>query len=233
MRTLIKWLLRSLGWELNRIRPAGEEHAFNSAYLRRLGDPATVFDVGVGRGTYPLYEAYPRAKFVLVEPARECEPYIRPIQEKYDCIVHYKAVGSAPGQLEFNVDLDDPEKSSLESRERLTVRQHELDRRIVEVTTLDALLKESPDLKRPIFLKLDTEGHELEALRGAAGLLQVVDFVIAEVSVASRFKGGYRFEDVIEFMRNHGFRFADIIAMAHAPGEIEPRHMDVVFRRTT
>jgi hypothetical protein len=48
-------------------------------------------------------------------------------------------------------------------------------------TTLDALLAERVAPGDRALLKLDIEGHELEALRGAASLLDRVEVVVSEV----------------------------------------------------
>ncbi|HEX6693818.1 MAG TPA: FkbM family methyltransferase [Longimicrobiales bacterium] len=208
------------------------ERGFNAWYLSRIANPRTVFDIGVGNGTYALYEAFPDARFILVEPVREYARVIDEISSKYDCRVYYNAVGAVPGRLEFQVDTTDPEKSSFESREQLTVRDHEIEKREIEVITLDSILCDLQEIEKPVLVKIDTEGHEISALRGATRLLEITDMVIAEVSVARRFVGGYSFEDMILFMKDHGFQVADILAIAHADGELKPRHMDVVFIRS-
>lgn len=220
-----------LGYEISRVQPKAIEKGFNAPYLATLCRPRTVIDVGVGNGTYPLYEAYPKADFILVEPLEECDEVVATVESRYSCKAYHKAVGRTEGRVEFTVDLDDPEKSSFETRSRLTSRPHRLVKRSVEVTTLDAIARNNPRMERPILLKLDTEGHELDALAGATDLLQITDVVISEVSVAKRFEGGYRFEDILLFMKDHDFRFVDILAVAHAPGELGPRHMDVLFMR--
>lgn len=231
MKRQIRSLVRQLGYDITRWQPDPKTHGFNSWYLSTICRPRTVFDVGVGRGTHPLYEAFPEARFILVEPLRDYEPVIDQIRSKYDCRVYYNAVGSRPGQIEFNVDMNDPEKSSFEVRSQLTSRGHTYEKRVVEVTTLDAILQDNPDLEQPILVKIDTEGHEIAALRGAAELLSRAEMVIAEVSVARRFEGGYCFEDMIAFMKEQGYQMADILNIAHADGEVEPRHMDILFRR--
>jgi FkbM family methyltransferase len=222
-------MIHRLGYDL--IRPNPRPRGFNARHLSTICNPRTVFDVGVADGTPELYEAFPKAHFVLVEPVAEYAGAIEQIRQKYDSRVFFKAVGSTPGEAEFTVDHDDPQKSSLQTRASLTRREHTLTKRKVEITTLDTILRECGDLHDPILLKIDTEGHELDALRGATELLRRADTVIAEVSVAKRFEGGYRFEDVLLFMRERGFRLVDILSIAHADGELEPHHMDVVFKK--
>lgn len=231
MKRHVRSLVRQFGFDITRWQPEPKVRGFNAWHLSTICSPRTVIDVGVGRGTFPLYEAFPTARFILVEPLRDYEPIIDEICTQYDCRVYYKAVGRAPGRVEFIVDVDDLEKSSFEVRSRLTSRGHTFEKRVVEVTTLDEIMRDNPDLEHPILLKVDTEGHEIETLKGASELLTRTDMVIAEVSVAKRFESGYCFEDMIAFMREQGFQMADILSIAHATGEVEPRHMDILFRR--
>ena len=231
IKEAIHSVLHSVGYDITRYEPDAYRHGFNAQHLARIAQPRTVFDVGVGNGTYPLYNAYPKARFVLVEPVREYEPTIQKIEREFSCLTYYAAVGSKEGETEFTVDLDDPEKSSLQVRTGLTTRAHNVAKRRIPVTTLDHIVAEHPELERPILLKLDTEGHELEALKGATSLLRETDVVIAEVSVAKRFENGYGFSDIVLFMRDHGFRVSDILNIAHSETEPEPRHMDVMFKK--
>lgn len=199
--------------------------------LSGICKPQTVFDVGVGYGTYPLYEAFPNARFVLVEPLRNYENTIKKITEKYNCDVFYKAVSDFQGIQEMTIDTRDMEKSSFDDRTPLTRTGNQLEKLEVEVTTLDTIFGECTDLKKPFLLKIDTEGHELKVLQGATSLLQVTDTVIAEVSIARRFEDSYQFEDLILFMMDNGFSLLTFLDITHARGELRPRYADIVFTR--
>ena len=39
-------------------------------------DIRTVIDVGIAFGTAPIYEAFPRARYFLIEPVAECRPVL-------------------------------------------------------------------------------------------------------------------------------------------------------------
>ena len=60
-------------------------------------------------------------------------------------------------------------------------------------------------LEPPFGMKVDTEGNELEVIRGASRFLLDTEFVIAEVSVAKRFEGSYLFEEFVLEMLKNGF----------------------------
>lgn len=203
---------------------------FNPTYLARLCQPATVIDVGVGYGTWPLHKAYPTARFVLVEPLVEYRPHIARLERAYDCTVLYTAVGECEGALDINVDVGYPMKSSFSQRTTQDDVDGPLARRSVPVVTLDTLVGSLPELRRPILLKIDTEGHELSVLRGATTLLPAVDTVIAEVSIAKRFEDGYEFEELIEFMRQSDFYVYSFLTMPFPRRIDRQRFTDVVFK---
>lgn len=192
--------------------------------LKRLGvRPRTVVDVGVGRGTPQLYAAFPDSFHALVEPLEEHEPGLRKILTKYKGAYFLTALGSEPGKAAMTVEPRSVHMSSMQERTALTSTGDRAEKREVPVTTLDSLAREH-GLRPPFGLKIDTEGFELEVVRGAAGFLRETQFVIAEVSVAERFVGGYSFAEFAEVMTANGFFLWDILN----PGG--GRIVDAVFR---
>jgi FkbM family methyltransferase len=202
-----------------------------ASYLSQLGHPKTVFDVGVGFGTHEMYKAFPNAKFVLIEPLNDYEPAIANIMAEYDCLAIYAAAGSRIGAATIRVDPADLQLTTFGTHTPLISRGRRMEERAIQTTTLDAVLAEHPELSSPFLLKIDTEGHELEVLRGARKVLEKTETVLTEVSIAPRFEGGYRFEDLILFMWESGFELMAIVNVAHVSGEIQPRFADLAFRR--
>ena len=215
----------------DRFRKNGLVRGFRASYLARICRPGTVFDVGVGRGTEELYRAFPKARMLLIEPLTEYREALERISGNYDCRIIDKAVGSRCGPAEIAVDRGDPHKSSFGRRTLPVASGRPLTARAVEMTTLDQILRENPDLEPPFLLKIDTEGHELEVVEGAEELLQRTEVVIAEVSVAERFEGGYRFEEFVAAMGARGFRVFDFLRVRYVKGAPGTRFADVVFRK--
>ena len=223
----VKSIFSQFGYEVHKKRTIG----FNPSYLSQICQPRTVIDVGVGHGTFPLYEAFPNAHFILIEPLKEYRDSINKIAKKYNCDIHYKAVGDKESQLEINIDTSNLQTSSFMDRTSLTKTKNPLRKITIEVTTLDIIYNQSPTIIEPILLKIDTEGYELSALKGAKSLLQLVNVVIAEVSVAKRFENSYEFEDIISFMNEKGFYVFSFLTLVHGEGELRQRFTDVVFKR--
>lgn len=215
----------------DRLRRNGLVRGFRASYLARICSPATVFDVGVGRGTGELYRAFPEARMLLIEPLAEYRPALERISEKYDCRIIAKAAGNRCGRAEIAVDPGDPHKSSFGRRAGPGAAGGSLTARAVEVTTLDRILRENPDLEPPFLLKIDTEGHELEVVEGADELLARTEVVIAEVSVSERFEDGYRFEEFVAAMGARGFRVFDFLRVRYVKKAPGTRFADIVFKK--
>ena len=205
-----------------RVRIAG------SRRLARLGSPGTVVDVGAGHGTPELYKAFPHAYLVLFEPLAEYEEDLDRICRRHGR-GHYvlSAVGAASERREILVDPSRLQSSSFFERSSLTRSAADLQKRWVEVTTLDDWLAEQT-LQEPFGLKIDTEGFELDVIKGASEFLKRTAFVIAEVSIRERFTGSYRFEEFIEAMSGNGFRVFDILHVMR-PDRRGTRYADIAF----
>jgi FkbM family methyltransferase len=228
LKEIVNGALGKLGCQIT--RKGRDFNLYDPHYLSKICIPKTVIDVGVGYGTYPLYKAFPSAYFILIEPVEEYQKSINGILRKYNGTAFYKAVGHANGIVEFNVDLNNLQLSTHFEKTKLTERNgHQIEKRKIEMTTLDDLLIPSARLERPLILKIDTEGNELNVLKGACLLLASTDFVIVEASIAKRFEGSYEFDQLIGFMTKKGFRLFSILSIVHPPKEIRPRFADVVF----
>lgn len=220
-------LLGSLGFELRRSGRSG----WSPAHLRRHGfAPRTLVDVGVGHGTPALYDAFPDAELVLVEPLAEFEPDLKRILAARPGRYLLAALGAEPGERTLHVEPGNRLKSSFLERSALTATGDPLERRRVPVTTLDRLLEEQRPTP-PFGLKLDTEGFELDVVKGATRLLADTLFVIAEVSVAPRFEGGYAFADFVAALAARGFRACDVLEVARGSRSPETPYVDLLFRR--
>ena len=203
--------------------------------LRRHGvQPATIIDVGVGRrGTPWLYEAFPQARLVLVDPNPALRRTMAALADTWGAKMIAAAAGAAHGMATMYVDEDARSSSSLltastvlnEARGARVTSSHE-----VPVRTLDWIVEDA-GAQPPYLLKLDTEGYELEALRGASCMLPHTEAVIAEASVVKRFEGSYEFADLVTFLDRHGFRLFDFVEVTTLGQDGPINFLDAVFVR--
>jgi len=197
--------------------------------IARLGSPRTVVDVGVGNGTPELYKAFPDAELLLVDPLVECEPMLKAICAGRTARCRYvvAALGSHAEQREMHVVPALIEHSSFLPRTELATTDPRVVSRTVQIRTLDDLLTDLAPTP-PFGLKLDTEGFELDVIRGAAKFLEQTEFVIAEVSLLKRFEQSYRFSDFIAEMSRHGFEAFDVLTVVR-PDPSGTRYTDLAF----
>jgi FkbM family methyltransferase len=207
-------------------RSAEDAYAWSAESLRKLGfAPATLIDVGVAYGTGQLYEAFPEAYLVLVEPLAEFEEHLSRLVAERPGEYILAAAGSSNGRAHVNVNLD---LSSLLSSLRVTDAPDEL--REVPLVTLDGLRAER-GWTPPFGLKIDTEGFEYEVIKGASALLEETQFVLAEVTVSDRYGSGYSFAQFVSLMEERGFRLCDVLYLARPRRDGDVQYMDALFRR--
>lgn len=101
----------------------------------------------------------------------------------------------------------------------------------VTVATLDSVWSEVVDDARRPFLKLDVQGFELEALRGAEKSIPLLHGIHAELSLVPLYEGGPLWREMIDFLADNGFRVAGF-----EPGYIDPKtgemlQVDGIFLR--
>ncbi len=166
---------------------------------------AVVFDLGANRGqwTRELYRlAGDRvARVFAFEPSQACAEALASLP-----FAGLTVVGSAVGSRRGNAVLHSDRSGSIHGS-----LHHRYDfpqgvREKVGVVTLDDLVA-TTDLEVIHFLKMDIEGNELEALRGASALLGArrvcaLSFEFGNNNVNSR----TFFRDYWELLTAHGFR---------------------------
>ena len=231
IKKIIKIIGNKLGYDIAIQKKSECKRGWHPDYLRQLGDPRTVIDIGVGRGTNNLYRAFPDKEFILFEPLQDFKPYIDKISKKYNCGVFYMAVGSKKGNVKIQVNPNRPTKTSFKTRtEETRSKATVLETRTIKMTTLDDFYRKNQGIKKPVLLKIDTEGYEMEVIKGANKFLKIVDTVIAEVSVGKRFHDSYQFEDFIRIMNKNGFSVFDILSITNFVSRPGTRYVDVVFK---
>jgi FkbM family methyltransferase len=196
---------------------------FSRFFLHSLGlEPRTVVDVGVNYGTPDLYASFPKAKFLLLDPHpvnfQACMRLFPNLS--YDFM--QCAAGSAPGKTSFSVAPVSGHSSMMSRSDYSSATA--VGEKQVEVVRLDHVLVER-GYPAPYGIKVDTEGFELEVLKGAEGVLPNVEFIIAELSIKRIFKDGYRFSEVIEYLGAQGFELFDVL---NARGWA-PNYLDCLF----
>jgi FkbM family methyltransferase len=99
----------------------------------------------------------------------------------------------------------------------------------VKIARLDTFLADNPQLMKNIYLKIDTQGFEMEVLRGAGELLEHVAAVQAEIALIHTYKDELDWLEILLWMRNKKFEVATAICNSAVGAQV--REFDFVFVR--
>jgi len=205
-------------------------------YLKQLFDALQVdcvFDVGANRGQYHDFlrtEVGYRGTIVSFEanPALHAALRERAARES-NWRIEAIALGRTPGRARFNVMAGDQFSSFLAPDHRMTGR-FEGPNRVseeveVEVRTLAELapgILQEVAARRP-YLKLDTQGFDLEILAGAGAELSRFPALQVEASVTPIYKGGPDYVSLIGALNDAGFALSGIFPNnpGHFPQMVE------------
>ena len=189
------------------------------AALRQLHQsgyrPGVVIDCGANRGQWfgIASSVFADSDFHLIEAQSECWPALEGAAlQRGRTQVHRTAV-SAPGAASVRMHRGGNQVSTgafvMTDAEPFDVDVS------APATTLDALLSARVQQADRALLKLDIEGHEIEALRGAARLLDHVEVVVSEVRFFDVHGSGRPvFGDVMAFLATHGFALFDFASLS-------------------
>jgi FkbM family methyltransferase len=225
-KSILRQLLSAVGYEIYRAGGVRRTLAEVLDHAAGLGlRPATVIDVGVADGTPELYEAFPKAKHILIEPLQE---YARPIAEilrRYDAEHVCAAASDEVGVVELHVHGDMSSSSTLRETEGRHVDG--LVRRVPAVT-IDQICRDKR-LAGPYVIKADVQGAELRVLDGAGASLASSELILLEVSLFQFYVGGPQFYDVINYMNDRGFVVYEIFGGHNRPLDGALAQVDLAF----
>lgn len=162
-------------------------------------------DIGANVGLYSsaLLHRWPKANAIAFEPSDHCQGPLVELQRKFrNLVVEQIALGSQSGSSVLYFDRPGSGHASLHKRDLGFMGLSFEGTEEVAVRRLDDALRDRGI--RPIFLKLDVEGHELEVLRGAEESIQTVQLVQFEFGGTS-IDAGTRWRDYWTFFNVRGF----------------------------
>jgi FkbM family methyltransferase len=165
-----------------------------------------VLDVGANEGQYAknLRQIGYQGQIISFEPIGEV---YRRLSEKFSSDSRWQglniALGATDSFQEFNVATESSVMSSF-----LNLK-HQWDFRIetVEVRRLDSLFREIVgNIQGPrVFLKLDTQGYDLEVVQGAVGCMEDIVGMQSELSVQQLYEGAPHYLESVAKYEQLGF----------------------------
>ncbi len=197
-----------------------------------------VIDGGAHRGA--TVEAFrqlaPQAHFHCFEPDPDLAAGLRArFLDDQNVAIIEAALGEALGSARFNLNASRPTNSLLETAANLQPDLQELCKTIdnveVRLVTIDEYCA-SIGLDRVDIVKLDLQGYDYQALRGARRILAKTSVVLTEVFFREIYQGGHLFSDILILMRESGFELFTLTGIHYGNCD-ELLWADAIFIRNT
>jgi FkbM family methyltransferase len=187
--------------------------------------PRVIIDGGAHLGEFALLakRIFPGSEwFHLIEPQHACIEPLRKLCAREDFILHECALSNRSGTLRF-LQTDKPHTGA-------HVIEDEAAGTDVDCRTLDEVLETKLDPDHRALLKLDLQGHELDALKGGTKSLRSIEVVLTEVPFYAE-SGIPLAAETIAFMSSVGFVLYDVASLSGRPRDNRLREGDLIFVR--
>lgn len=176
----------------------------------------TILDVGANAGQYAeeLVQHGYKGKIYSFEPIPSVFLSLAKTCKKYQNIeVLNFGMGSKEAELTINVSENLASSSILRVNEASLAAEPKTrttHQEKVLIKTIDSFFN-SKSLEEEVLLKLDVQGYELEALRGAILSLPRIKLIQSELSFTKLYYGGPLYDEVVSFLAEQGFEVFTII----------------------
>jgi len=171
----------------------------------------TIYDIGACQGTWSQdikNTVFPDSEFILFEANSAHADYLKNTGFKY-----FQSILSNPGREYVNFYLrngtgDSYYKENSAHYDNITSVQY-------PCTTLDQLILEN-NLPKPDFIKLDTQGSELDILAGSSSIIDTTKLIYTECPIIQYNLGSPNINDYLEYFKSKDFLPIDILEIHRA-----------------
>jgi FkbM family methyltransferase len=230
-------LIRSLGFELARYNKGTSGALRRNSILEKFGVDL-ILDVGANTGIYgkeSRASGY-QGQIVSFEPLAEAfAKLLKNTEGDAKWNVHNFALGFEDKKQMINVSANSHSSSILDILDTHTKAESSasyVDKQEIQVCTLDSIFNTIKGAAKEIYLKIDTQGFELNVLRGAIHSLPSINTIQLEMSLRPLYAGQPLYAELMDFLHAQGYMMIDI-----EPGFADIKtgnllQFDGIFRRS-
>lgn len=195
----------------------------------------TVLDVGANKGQFALATThfYPGANIYAFEPVPAVYKQLQQNTRKIAQLHTYNfALGSTSGTIGFYENAYSHASSALQ----VSALQQTLMPRTASTSVIHVPVKRLDDIRHqlllesPVLLKLDVQGYEKEVLKGAAGSLPYVDYLLFETSFVQLYEEEPLFNEMNAYVQELGFELIGPVGFLQS-SSLQILQMDLLYKR--
>ena len=212
---LLNSVLRKLNFELNRYNKGTSGVLRCKSILERY-NVDLVIDVGANTGFFgkELRALGYIGKIVSFEPLAEAYSNLERTTRNDELWRTYNfALGEESGKEFIQISKNSHSSSILEISEIHTKAESTstyVGKQEVQVYTLDLMFNDIKEAAKEIFLKIDTQGYELNVVKGAIKSLPYINTIKLEMSLLPLYKNQPLYNEILSFLHLHGYTLIDI-----------------------
>jgi FkbM family methyltransferase len=191
-----------------------------------------ILDVGANKADWSAIAKsfFPDANIYMIEPLSEMETHLKAFCEKHPGSNYF--LNGAGSKIETHVLTtwgNDLASASCMVKENATLKSMNKQREIL-IVTIDSLLTEGK-IPIPELVKMDVQGFEIEALKGATKLLGQTELFILESSLFKFSQPVPIMSELISFMIPHGYEIYDFAGYLRRPYDGALGQVDICFAK--
>lgn len=220
MRKIRKLFALLLRRDYRRALRLGSAAAIEHNSFLRNASFNTVLDAGANKGQFALVVRahHGAATIISFEPlAGPADIWRRIFSGDSKARVFQVALGNQAGEKTIHISRREDSSSLLpigKLQSDIFPGTEEICTEAILVERLDVSLQ-GENLARPVLLKIDVQGFEMELLKGAQATLAQVDSIYAELSFVALYEGQALANEVIHWLSNNGFGLSGVYNMAY------------------
>lgn len=199
----------------------------NKKYSDKLDLP--IIDVGAANGESAAYfsKNFIKAQVIAFEPFTKMFHVAQKTnQGNKNVTIKNLALYDSIGKKEINITANYVSSSinelnSIEVNNQVEEQKKKfevIEKQEINTSTLD---EETKSIKEILLIKLDTQGTELNILKGGIETLKKTNLLLIEMSNHEMYKNGCKYYEVDQFLRDNGFNLVDIIVVYRPEGALE------------
>jgi FkbM family methyltransferase len=185
--------------------------------------PYRILDIGANVGQFHQMakQTFPDSFIFSIEASDECEQYLKQLTENY----YVGLLTKDNNEYNFYSRINDPTCTGNSIYKELTdfYSDDQLDIIKKKGIKLDDLFDNEAEFE---LIKIDTQGSELDIIEGGINLCNKAKGILLEVSLTQYNENSPLYDEVINYMNNHGFIKKEILDEARNHGS---HQQDILF----
>jgi FkbM family methyltransferase len=212
-------------------RPIGDVKSFLEDIKARGFQPQGILDIGANRGEWSkmALDVFSNVCVVMIEPQEEMVSSLSTLcRNNSSCSFYNCGAGAEDGELVLTIWEDTYGSSYTVPKSFELLKSGK--QRVTSIRTVDGILAELGAKFIPSIVKIDTQGFELEILRGGKSLFGLTDvFIIETTLLVGSHPVWPSSREIIEYMGKMGYEIYDITSFLRKPSDGSLGQLDFAF----